>query len=106
MKQEFDECVLPIHSCKNSESIKTRIETITAPSSTKTLIPVRIVNPLKQGLKLSSLTYWFWKLVKSKNSESIKTRIETITAPSSTKTLIPVRIVNPLKQGLKHHYCK
>ncbi|BBM39368.1 collagenase-like protease [Leptotrichia hofstadii] len=37
--------------CKNSESIKTRIETLYCRYVTLRTEAVRIVNPLKQGLK-------------------------------------------------------
>ena len=64
--------------CKNSESIKTRIETSFTPA------------------------YYIAKSENSKNSESIKTRIETdVKNILIFINIVQVRIVNPLKQGLK-----
>ena len=62
--------------CKNSESIKIRIETI---------------------LYLLLLLFYIY----SKNSESIKIRIETNFEFFCSTQIHFVRIVNPLKQGLR-----
>ena len=63
-------------NCKNSESIKTRIET---------LVFFQILSLHLGG----------------KNSESIKTRIETFVQIPPLLLSSFVRIVNPLKQGLR-----
>ena len=64
-------------------------------------LDVRIVNPLKQGLKLH-YHFFIFKFELGKNSESIKTRIETNSKIPLKDLSSKVRIVNPLKQGLKH----
>ena len=87
---------------KSSISIKTRIETC----KSTILLPyllfwVKVVYPLKQGLK--QLIKWGVKKIKGegKSSISIKTRIETFTESFYIKSKIKVKVVYPLKQGLK-----
>ena len=86
----------------NSNSIKTRIETL------KRLVILQLQHyiltaiPLKQGLKLCRENRYFHKM-SNFNSNSIKTRIETYYI--LRRAFCPDNILTaiPLKQGLKHH---
>ena len=73
----------------NARSIKTRIET-TFQLNVSTIISfIRMQDPLKQGLQLSSLPGRSCEAGQDSNARSIKTRIETTQVAENDTVILP-----------------